>query len=108
MMFCEKCGALMIPKKDSEGKKIIGCSKCRNVSTKREHLILREQVDDKQRKMIEVVEKRVDILPKIKEDCPKCGHKEAYYWSVQTRAADEAETRFFKCVKCGHTWRSYT
>ena len=108
MMFCEKCGSLMIPKKDNEGKKIVACSKCRNVSTKRESLILREHVEVKDRKGIEVVDKRVDTLPKVKEDCPKCGYKEAYYWSVQTRAADEAETRFFKCVKCSHTWRSYT
>ncbi|MBS3171381.1 hypothetical protein J4449_02085 [Candidatus Woesearchaeota archaeon] len=28
-------------------------------------------------------------------------------WLVQTRAADEAATRFFKCVKCMHTWRAY-
>jgi DNA-directed RNA polymerase subunit M len=108
MMFCEKCGALMIPKRDSEGKKIVGCSKCRNVSTKRESFILHERTNGKEKKMIEVIEKRVDTLPKIKEDCVKCGHKEVYYWTVQTRAADEAETRFFKCVKCSHTWRSYT
>ena len=107
MMFCEKCGSLMIPKKE-DGRKIIACSKCKNVSTKREHLVLREQIDLKQQKGIDVVDKRVDILPKVKEDCPKCGHREAYYWTVQTRAADEAETRFFKCVKCNHTWRSYT
>ncbi|MEK6933005.1 MAG: transcription factor S, partial [Nanoarchaeota archaeon] len=25
----------------------------------------------------------------------------------QTRAADEAETRFFKCTKCKHTIREY-
>ena len=108
MMFCEKCGSLMIPKVSSEGKKVVACTKCRNVSTKRETLILREQVALKDRRGIEVVDKRVDILPKVKESCSKCGYKEAYYWSVQTRAADEAETRFFKCVKCSHTWRSYT
>ncbi len=107
-MFCEKCGSLMIPKKDSEGKKIIGCSKCRYVLTKREHLVLHERVGVREKKGIEVIEKRVDILPKVKENCPRCGYKEAYYWTVQTRAADEAETRFFKCVKCSHTWRSYT
>jgi len=45
--------------------------------------------------------------PKTNEECPKCKHKEAYYWLVQTRAADEAATRFFKCVKCMHTWRAY-
>jgi transcription factor S len=107
MMFCDKCGALMIPKV-SNGKKVIACSKCRNISHKRENLVLKETTNNKGRKGIEVIEKRVDTLPKTKEDCPTCGYKEAYYWTVQTRAADEAETRFFKCVKCNHTWRSYT
>ena len=104
MIFCEKCGALMIPKKD-EGKTIIGCTKCRNISTKRQQFILTEKSEAARK--IEVVDKKVDTLPKTKEDCTKCGHKEAYYWTMQTRAADEAETRFFKCVKCNHTWRSY-
>ena len=35
----------------------------------------------------------------------KCGGKEAYYWLIQTRSADEPPTQFFKCVKCKHTWR---
>lgn len=106
MMFCEKCGALMIPKKDN-GRTVVVCSKCRNVSTKRDSLILREKTDV-HGKAIEVIDKRIETLPKTKEDCPKCGYKEAFYWTVQTRAADEAETRFFKCAKCGHTWRSYS
>jgi len=40
-------------------------------------------------------------------ECPKCGNKEAYYWTVQTRAGDEAETKFLKCTRCKHTWRDY-
>ncbi|RLG10996.1 MAG: transcription factor S, partial [Thaumarchaeota archaeon] len=39
--------------------------------------------------------------------CPKCGNREAYYWAVQTRSADEPMTRFFRCTKCGYTWREY-
>jgi DNA-directed RNA polymerase subunit M len=26
---------------------------------------------------------------------------------VQTRRADESATQFFRCTKCGHTWREY-
>jgi DNA-directed RNA polymerase subunit M len=39
--------------------------------------------------------------------CPVCGHNEAKWWTVQTRSADEPMTQFFRCVKCGHTWREY-
>ena len=94
----------MVPKKKG-GKTKLGCGKCSFISQKRESLVLKESVNVGRN--VEVVDKKVDILPKTQEMCPKCGHKEAYYWSVQTRAADEAETRFFKCVKCNHTWRSY-
>jgi len=54
-----------------------------------------------------VKEKDVDVFPITSADCPKCGHKEAYFWSAQTRAGDEAETRFFKCTKCKHSRREY-
>ncbi|MEM4865380.1 MAG: hypothetical protein QXY09_02690 [Acidilobaceae archaeon] len=26
---------------------------------------------------------------------------------MQTRAADEPPTRFYRCTKCGYTWREY-
>ena len=108
MMFCEKCGSIMAPKKNSKGRTVLGCVQCRFVSKKREKLVLREQTKVNEKDIIAVVNKRVETLPKTQEMCKKCGHKEAYYWTVQTRAADEAETRFFKCVKCTHTWRAYS
>lgn len=45
--------------------------------------------------------------PVTNEVCPKCGHSKAHFWVKQTRAADEAPTRFYKCTKCEHTWREY-
>ncbi len=48
-----------------------------------------------------------DNMPKTEEDCEECGHNEAYWWMLQTRAADEPETRFFRCTECSHTWREY-
>lgn len=105
-MFCEKCGSIIIPKKVREKTRLI-CSKCGYRSKKKENIVLKEKIEFENKRAIEVVDRSVDTLPKTREMCPKCGHGEAYYWLVQTRAADEAETRFFKCVKCSHTWRSY-
>ncbi|MEM0290915.1 MAG: transcription factor S, partial [Thermoplasmata archaeon] len=31
----------------------------------------------------------------------------AYWMLKQTRAADEPETRFYICTKCGYRWREY-
>ena len=44
-------------------------------------------------------------LPETEAECPQCGNDKAYYWLVQTRAADEPETRFFRCTKCKKVWR---
>ncbi|MBR3198288.1 MAG: transcription factor S, partial [Methanobrevibacter sp.] len=38
--------------------------------------------------------------------CYKCGGTKGYWWTVQTRSADEAPTNFIRCAKCGNTWRS--
>jgi DNA-directed RNA polymerase subunit M len=54
-----------------------------------------------------IKEKETNVMPTVAETCPKCGNKEAYFWTSQTRAADEAETKFFRCIKCKHTWREY-
>jgi DNA-directed RNA polymerase subunit M len=106
MKFCEKCGIMIVPKRD--GKKVLFmCSKCGKASNKRETIVLSEKVGDGKKSMVEVVDKRTEILPKVDEECPKCHNGKSYFWLVQTRAGDEAETRFFKCVKCNHTWREY-
>jgi DNA-directed RNA polymerase subunit M len=46
-------------------------------------------------------------LPSTNAKCSECGNNTAYWWLRQLRSADESETRFFKCTKCGFTWREY-
>ena len=78
---------------------------CGFTSKKKENMVIKEKMDLGKR--IEVIDKKIETLPKTKEKCPKCSNEEAYWWIVQTRSADEAATRFFKCTKCSHTWREY-
>jgi transcription factor S len=103
-MFCSKCGSILRPKEKS-GKKVLYCncgfSKELDSETGAE---IKETVEAS--KKIEVVE-NIEINPKVKIKCEKCGNGVAYYWIQQTRGADEPETRFFKCAKCEHTWREY-
>lgn len=104
-MFCPKCGSILRPK-DRGGKRVLYCncgySKVPDASDTSAEL--REVV--KSGKIIEVVE-NIETNPKIKITCDKCGNKMAYFWTQQTRGADEPETRFLKCTKCNHTWREY-
>ena len=105
MIFCPKCGSILRPNKEN-GKTIMVCS-CGYKSKEAGSLKIKEQVKRDDVK-IGVVDKEPELMPKIEQECPKCGNKEAFYWTIQTRAADEAPTRFFKCTKCKKTWREYS
>ena len=101
MEFCPRCGSVMVEK-----KKNYGCARCGYTSKIKPSLKISEKLEE--RKEIGVVKKKdIDVFPIVAASCTKCGHKEAYFWTAQTRAGDEAETRFFKCTKCEHTWREY-
>lgn len=102
-MFCPKCGSILRPR-DRAGKKVLFCSCGFAKDSQQETAAIKEIVNAG--KKIEVVE-QVETLPKIKIACEKCSNNAAYYWTQQTRGADEPETRFFKCTKCSHTWREY-
>jgi transcription factor S len=106
MKFCPKCKSLMIPKKTG-GKVIMTCTSCGAKDDKAEYTVMKEF--SKNKKKIEVIDtNKEQNLPLTEETCPKCGHKKAYYWMVQTRSADESETKFMRCEKCEHTWRDYS
>ncbi|MEW5297523.1 MAG: hypothetical protein WDW36_000728 [Sanguina aurantia] len=38
----------------------------------------------------------------VDEPCPKCAHRQLEYYTMQLRSADEGQTVFYECVKCGH------
>ena len=40
----------------------------------------------------------------IDEKCPKCGNGQMYYYTMQTRSADEGSTIFYECVKCHYKY----
>jgi len=103
-MFCQKCGSVLLPKKEGN-KKVLVCS-CGFKSSSVEQTKITETMN-KEYKEIEVIEKEIEILPKTEAKCEKCGHRTAFFWTVQTRAGDEPETKFLKCEKCGKTWRDY-
>ena len=48
---------------------------------------------------------KLNVLPKTKILCPKCGNNEAFWILRQMRGSDEPESRFYTCTKCGHKWR---
>lgn len=100
MKFCPKCGSLLVP----TGSELI-CKSCGYKEQASGTEALREV--KKKTKSIATESAEVETMPTMKIKCPKCNHDEAYFWTMQTRAGDEAETQFFRCKKCGYSWRKY-
>lgn len=102
-MFCPKCKSILnLVQKGREAIFVCTCG----FKTKELPEAITEKV--KTGRDIGVIEDTdTEKLPTTEAKCPKCGHTSAYYWTRQTRAGDEAETRFFRCVRCKHTWRDY-
>ncbi len=101
MEFCQKCGSVLIEK-----NKGFACIRCGYKSKGKVKIESCEKIETRPEIGI-IKEKETDVFPIINSICPKCQNKEAYFWTSQTRAGDEAETRFFKCTKCRHVWREY-
>jgi DNA-directed RNA polymerase subunit M len=101
MQFCPKCGSILV-------KKTVryGCPRCSYTTSDKVDLKVSEKVNGHEEITV-IKDKDVDVLPTVDEECPKCGHDKAHFWTSQTRSGDEAETKFFRCKKCRATWREY-
>ncbi|MBD3318814.1 transcription factor S [Candidatus Woesearchaeota archaeon] len=100
MIFCKKCGSMMMPKQEKKRKIFI----CQCGETVEDATVTFTEEGNKEIENVEVADEP-NVNPLIDAVCPKCKHGRAHYWTIQMRGADEPESRFFKCEKCGHTWR---
>lgn len=100
-MFCPECHSMMFP--------INGVYTCRKCSKQVEIDKGKAQTFSEKNKDNEmaVINDSDAALPKTKIICPQCSHNEAFFSIRQTRAADEPETRFYRCCKCNYNWRVY-
>ena len=88
------------------GEKGAACVKC-NYKPKKKIKIESSEKIDKVEGVKVVEESKLNTYPVVDIHCTKCKNKQAYFWTMQTRASDESETKFYKCTKCEHTWREY-
>jgi DNA-directed RNA polymerase subunit M len=109
LRFCEKCGGLLLVKKKRKTTSLI----CRNCGkkyrlSKGERITITEEPHEEKRKIVILKkDEGLEELPTTKIMCPKCENMEAYWWMQQTRSADEPPTIFYRCKKCGYSWRYY-
>lgn len=82
------------------------CAGCGYRSKKKPKVKISEKIKSDEGVVI-IKEEDENVNPTVDIKCPKCKNKKAYFWTLQTRASDESETKFYKCISCNHTWRVY-
>jgi DNA-directed RNA polymerase subunit M len=106
MRFCEECGSLLST--DWKNHHYI-CSRCGTTEKLLEDITYTNQnLYNSKIVVIGKNEKKLSPLPQTNIFCPKCENNKAYWWMVQTRSMDESSTQFYRCTKCGYTWREYS
>ncbi|MFB6489805.1 MAG: transcription factor S [Thermoproteus sp. AZ2] len=108
MRFCPRDGTLLMPVRRGAST-VLRCPKCGYEEPVDEgsKAAYRSRATIDKKNDVLVASQALEALPKTKAVCPRCGNEEAYVWMQQTRAADEPPTRFYRCTRCGYTWREY-
>ncbi|HDD46438.1 MAG TPA: transcription factor S [Candidatus Aenigmarchaeota archaeon] len=105
MDFCPKCGTALVRKKDNN-QIVLYCRKCGYTTKEYKPVSISEKMKFSPDSDVIVATKNTETLPRIKTLCPACGNKEAVWWMQQASSEDEeAVIIFFRCTKCGHSWR---
>jgi len=120
MKFCKRvdkgagkeCGGMLRPLRN-KGKDVLVCRKCgketKLCDDERDDFTTKGASHAVPQSLVPIIdrEKQLSKLSTINVECPKCKNVGVIWWMVQTRGVDEPPTRFYKCVKCDHTWREY-
>lgn len=102
MEFCQRCSSILTLK---DNRTV--CPNCGLKSKKKAKIASSEKIEEKEQVAVISEGAEDSSYPIVEMKCPKCKNKEAYFWTLQTRAGDESETKFYKCKKCKNTWRVY-
>ncbi|KCV70478.1 hypothetical protein H696_02819 [Fonticula alba] len=114
--FCALCGSLLsIPTHD----KTASCPTCLhltpakefedaiNITQSRPGFFEKHRVGHASRRAAaaELAAAELGKGATVREICPKCGHDEMSFRTMQLRSADEGATIFYTCTKCSYTYK---
>ncbi|KAI8976113.1 transcription factor S-II-domain-containing protein [Pilobolus umbonatus] len=110
LTFCPECGNLLDLVSGDED--IIVCTQCScayksatttEVITTSSERAFQSPLKEK-RHLVQQKKEATQARAIIKEKCPSCGHHEMEYHTLQLRSADEGQTVFYNCKKCGYKY----
>ena len=88
MRLCSECGTALV--RDSE-KRCLVCLKCGAEEQMGSGIVYSRTGPEKEKiVIIGAKERSLRTMPQVKGECPRCGNRNAYWWMVQTRKADES------------------
>ncbi|KAL0075183.1 hypothetical protein J3Q64DRAFT_1763725 [Phycomyces blakesleeanus] len=112
LVFCPECGNLL----DMAGgdDDILLCNQCSfayktagdestKVVTTSSERAFQSKLKNKRHLVQQSNQKEAEAM--IKEKCPSCGNDEMAYHTMQLRSADEGQTVFYNCKKCGYKYK---
>lgn len=100
LVFCSCCGSLLDPPLGLEDTvKCFACFKTTDSKVFESIQVMSSSIINS--RSILQVQKKEDGAT-IKEKCPKCDAPEMVFHTAQLRSADEGQTVFYNCVKCGY------
>eukprot|EP00127_Corallochytrium_limacisporum_P007213 Clim_evm86s243 gene=Clim_evmTU86s243 len=104
-LFCPRCGSILpIPVKETR----VECEMCdfwvdEKIVEQVKSVSQSLGVSERKTKMLT----QAALQPKlatIDEKCPKCNHHEMNFFTMQLRSADEGQTIFYRCPRCGYNY----
>lgn len=101
-LFCDQCGMLINIATRGE----IRCPLCKSVydASLLDHFEKTVNLDEAQDNETNANEEE-SIRTIIDEKCPQCTHVGLYFTTAQLRSADEGQTIFYECPKCGYRYQ---
>lgn len=98
--FCSGCGSLLPNLREKGDVACLGCALVVSgddfVETEFSYTVKFNKIQRPQKKSTG------DDGPVIERTCPKCNNDKMSFMTLQLRSADEGQTVFFTCTKCGY------
>ncbi|KDN44543.1 putative RPA12-13.7 kd subunit of DNA-directed RNA polymerase I [Tilletiaria anomala UBC 951] len=116
LLFCSACGNLLDQASDEDVIKCAACATAQDASVydnltivTRSHPTAFPSALRQKRQLVSTLGDPSEAAERekaatINEKCPKCGHDELQFHTLQLRSADEGSTVFYDCPKCGHSF----